>query len=103
MDFQKYVQTSATDATVVTKNGEIRNKARVDDYTAANNTITAVQDAINKVSSQRSALGALQNRLEHTIKNLDNIVENTQAAESAIRDTDMDIEDCTLSKILGGK
>ena len=96
-DFQKYVQTSATDATVDTK-GEIRNKARVDDYTAANNTITAVQDAINKVSTQRSALGALQNRLEHTVANLDNVAENTQSAESRIRDTDMASEMVEYSK-----
>ena len=53
---------------------------------AAVNTIAA---AIQKVSTQRSALGAAQNRLEHTINNLDNIVENTTSAESAIRDTDM--------------
>ena len=44
---------------------------------------------MQKVSTQRSALGAVQNRLEHTIKNLDNIVENTTSAESSIRDTDM--------------
>ena len=50
---------------------------------------TAVKVAIKTVSSQRSSLGAVQNRLEHTIKNLDNVVENTTAAESAIRDTDM--------------
>ena len=61
----------------------------VDSYEKANATLLAVQDAINKVSSQRSALGALQNRLEHTIANLDNVAENTQAAESRIRDTDM--------------
>ena len=42
-----------------------------------------------KVSAQRSALGAVQNRLEHTIDNLDNVVENTTSAESQIRDTDM--------------
>ena len=48
-----------------------------------------VKSAIKKVSSQRSSLGAVQNRLEHTIKNLDNVVENTTAAESSIRDTDM--------------
>ena len=96
-DFQKYVQTTATDATVA-NNGEIRNKARVDDYTAANNTITAVQDAINKVSTQRSALGALQNRLEHTVANLDNVQENTQSAESRIRDTDMASEMVEYSK-----
>ena len=44
------------------------------------------------VSKQRSDLGAIQNRLEHTINNLDNVVENTQSAESAIRDTDMATE-----------
>ena len=54
--------------------------------TAAIDTISA---AVKKVSTQRSALGAVQNRLEHTIKNLDNIAENTTAAESQIRDTDM--------------
>lgn len=62
---------------------------RVDDYTTANATITKVQDAINKISDQRSALGALQNRLEHTVANLDTVSENTSAAESRIRDTDM--------------
>lgn len=64
-------------------------KPSVSSYAKANATITAVQEAINKVSSQRSALGAIQNRLEHTIANLDNVAENTQAAESRIRDTDM--------------
>ena len=49
----------------------------------------AVKGAIKKVSEQRSSLGAVQNRLEHTIKNLDNVVENTTSAESSIRDTDM--------------
>jgi flagellin-like hook-associated protein FlgL len=56
---------------------------------AATYAIDAIEDAINKVSTQRSALGAVQNRLEHTINNLDNVVENTTSAESAIRDTDM--------------
>ena len=51
--------------------------------------ISQITKAIAKVSAQRSALGAIQNRLEHTISNLDNIVENTTAAESEIRDTDM--------------
>lgn len=63
--------------------------ARVDDYEMANETITKVQEAINRVSEQRSALGALQNRLEHTVANLDTVSENTSAAESRIRDTDM--------------
>jgi flagellin len=61
----------------------------VSDYTKANATLMAVQGAINIVSTQRSTLGALQNRLEHTVSNLDNVSENTQAAESRIRDTDM--------------
>ena len=50
--------------------------------------MTLIQKAISKVSGQRSDLGALQNRLEHTVNNLDNISENTQTAESRIRDTD---------------
>ena len=54
--------------------------------------IDAIADAISTVSSQRSALGAVQNRLEHTINNLDNVVENTTSAESQIRDTDMATE-----------
>lgn len=62
---------------------------RVDDYDTANTTITKIQNAINSVSEQRSALGALQNRLEHTVANLDTVSENTSAAESRIRDTDM--------------
>ena len=55
----------------------------------AKEAIDLIKSAIASVSSQRSDLGAVQNRLEHTIKNLDNIVENTTAAESQIRDTDM--------------
>lgn len=55
----------------------------------AKNAIDKVNSAISTVSAQRSSLGAYQNRLEHTISNLDNIVENTTAAESDIRDTDM--------------
>ena len=51
--------------------------------------IDSIADAVAKVSAQRSALGAVQNRLEHTINNLDNVVENTTSAESQIRDTDM--------------
>ena len=55
----------------------------------AQKAITAITSAIAKISEIRSDLGAIQNRLEHTINNLDNIVENTTAAESQIRDTDM--------------
>ena len=55
----------------------------------ATDAIDVVGEALQQISRQRSALGAVQNRLEHTVNNLDNIVENTTAAESAIRDTDM--------------
>jgi flagellin len=66
--------------------------ASISGSTSAGNAIDSVKTALEKVSSQRSALGAVQNRLEHTIKNLDNVVENTTAAESQIRDTDMATE-----------
>lgn len=69
-----------------------------DGGTAATYAIDAIADAISKVSAQRSALGAVQNRLEHTIANLDNVVENTTAAESRIRDTDMAKEMVEYSK-----
>ena len=65
---------------------------------AATYAIDAISDALAKVSAQRSALGAIQNRLEHSIANLDNVVENTTAAESRIRDTDMADEMVTYSK-----
>jgi flagellin len=70
------------------------NGIKVDGQTADNATaaIDTITDAIQKVSQQRSTLGAVQNRLEHTVNNLDNIVENTTSAESAIRDTDMATE-----------
>ena len=59
------------------------------DNTKAQTAIDTIKTALEKVSSQRADLGAVQNRLEHTIKNLDNVVENTTSAESQIRDTDM--------------
>ncbi len=62
------------------------------DDTNAKNAVDTIKEAIQKVSTQRSALGAVQNRLEHTISNLDNVVENTTSAESQIRDTDMATE-----------
>ena len=68
----------------------------VDNY--ANATLTAAQTAIENLSSKRSKLGAVQNRLEHTYDNLNNISENTQAAESRIRDTDMAAEMVSYSK-----
>ncbi len=63
-----------------------------DDDTNATAAIDVIAEAIQQVSTQRSALGAVQNRLEHTIANLDNVVENTTAAEAQIRDTDMATE-----------
>ena len=69
-----------------------------DTGSAATYAIDAIADAVAKVSSQRSALGAVQNRLEHTIDNLDNVVENTTSAESRIRDTDMAEEMVNYSK-----
>ena len=70
------------------------NGLRVDgtSSTNADKAVNTISDAIQKVSTQRSALGAIQNRLEHTINNLDNVVENTTSAESQIRDTDMATE-----------
>ena len=62
------------------------------DSTNADAAVKTIANAIQKVSTQRSALGAVQNRLEHTINNLDNVVENTTSAESQIRDTDMATE-----------
>ena len=66
--------------------------------TNADKAVDTIGNAIKKVSSQRSALGAVQNRLEHTIANLDNVVENTTSAESRIRDTDMAEEMVAYSK-----
>ena len=68
------------------------------DDTNARNAIETIKEALLKVSDQRASLGAVQNRLEHTINNLDNVVENTTAAESRIRDTDMAEEMVTYSK-----
>ena len=76
--------TNGTAATSVTVGGT--------DGANAQKAITMIKAALAKVSSQRADLGAVQNRLEHTIKNLDNVVENTTSAESSIRDTDMATE-----------
>lgn len=65
---------------------------------AAQDAITSIQSSITKLSTLRSKLGAIQNRLEHTVANLDNISENTQSAESRIRDTDMAEEMVQYSK-----
>ena len=78
-------------------NLEVNGKT-VDNFANAGAAMKAYQGAISKVSTQRSNLGALQNRLEHTIANLDNVAENTQSAESRIRDTDMAAEMVEYSK-----
>jgi len=66
--------------------------AAMDDQATFAELNTATKSALSTVSKQRSDLGAVQNRLEHTINNLDNVVENTTSAESEIRDTDMATE-----------
>ena len=71
---------------------------KVSSFSAAGAAMASIQAAINSVSTQRSKLGALQNRLEHTINNLDTASENLQTAESRIRDTDMASEMVEYSK-----
>ena len=70
----------------------------IKDNESAGKVMTSIKVAIKAVSEQRSDLGALQNRLEHTVLNLDNISENTQAAESRIRDTNVPKEMVEFSK-----
>ena len=74
------------------------NTVKVSSFSVAGKAMSAIQKAITKVSTQRSALGAIQNRLEHTINNLNTTSENTSAAESRIRDTDMASEMVEYSK-----
>ena len=83
------LEIEAMDATTLGIKGIKVNGA---DDTNSLSAIDTIKAAIQKVSTQRSALGAVQNRLEHTINNLDNVVENTTSAESQIRDTDMATE-----------
>ena len=71
---------------------------KVSSFASAGSSMDKIQSAINLVSTQRSTLGALQNRLEHTINNLNTTAENTQAAESRIRDVDMATEMVEYSK-----
>jgi flagellin len=71
---------------------QLVNGISVATQTTAATAIQTIKDGIKVLNKQRAKLGAVQNRLEHTIKNLDNVVENTQAAESQIRDTDMATE-----------
>ena len=74
------------------------NVLHMSSFVAAGSAMAKIQAAISKVSTQRSALGALQNRLEHTVANLDTTSENTQSAESRIRDVDMANEMVEYSK-----
>jgi len=69
--------------------GNASSVATAQDFNSLN---AFIKGALSLVSQQRSDLGAIQNRLEHTINNLNNIVENTTSAESAIRDTDIATE-----------
>ena len=90
--------TTMVEGNVSTHTTAYSTKLAVSDFDAAGEAMKAIQSAIQNVSDQRSELGAVQNRLEHTIANLDNISENTQAAESRIRDTDMASEMVEYSK-----
>ena len=74
------------------------NAIKVSSNAVAGQSMSLIQKAINRVSEERSKLGAIQNRLEHTINNLDTTSENTSAAESRIRDTDMAEEMVNYSK-----
>ena len=82
----------------VSANGLNVSTVEVSTNVKAGAAMQSIQDAIESVSKQRSKLGAIQNRLEHTINNLDTNAENTQAAESRIRDTDMADEMVQYSK-----
>lgn len=84
-----------TDALKISKNG---NALDVSNQSGASKAIEAYDMAIQRVSTERAKLGATQNRLEHTIANLDTSSENLQAAESSLRDTDMADEMTRFSK-----
>ncbi len=78
--------------------GEAGSLLEVSSFSKAGASMQKIQDAIDSVSTMRATLGAVQNRLEHTIANLDTTSENTSAAESRIRDTDMATEMVNYSK-----
>lgn len=90
----------ATDATAITvpDGQKIGEGINVSTQSAANNSITTIDAALNRVSETRASLGAVQNRLEHTINNLGTTAENLTAAESRIRDTDMAAEMMAFTK-----
>lgn len=95
---QDQVITIAISALTSTVGSALDDKVKVSTASAAQSSITIIQNSITNLSALRSKLGALQNRLEHTVANLDNISENTQSAESRIRDTDMAEEMVQYSK-----
>lgn len=95
---QNQVITIAISALTSTVASALEDTVKVDTASAAQSSITIIQNSITNLSALRSKLGALQNRLEHTVANLDNISENTQSAESRIRDTDMAEEMVQYSK-----
>lgn len=95
---QDQVITIAISALTSTVGSALDAKVNVGTASAAQSSITIIQNSITNLSALRSKLGALQNRLEHTVANLDNISENTQSAESRIRDTDMAEEMVQYSK-----
>lgn len=95
---QDQVITIAISALTSTVGSALDTTVKVDTTSAAQSSITIIQNSITNLSALRSKLGALQNRLEHTVANLDNISENTQSAESRIRDTDMAEEMVQYSK-----
>lgn len=95
---QEQVITIAISALTSTVGSALDANVKVDTASAAQSSISIIQNSITNLSALRSKLGALQNRLEHTVANLDNISENTQSAESRIRDTDMAEEMVQYSK-----
>lgn len=95
---QNQVITIAISALTSTVGSALEDVVKVNTASAAQSSITIIQNSITNLSALRSKLGALQNRLEHTVANLDNISENTQSAESRIRDTDMAEEMVQYSK-----
>lgn len=95
---QDQVITIAISALTSTVGSALDATVKVSTASAAQSSITIIQNSITNLSALRSKLGALQNRLEHTVANLDNISENTQSAESRIRDTDMAEEMVQYSK-----
>lgn len=92
-DLNKEFESGKITISAADESGTVTAKAatgiKISDQESADAAISKIDDALEKVSSERSKLGAVQNRLEHTIKNLDTSAENLAAAESRIRDVDM--------------